>query len=81
MAETDFSSSSPLAGSFLTGLIYPCRRDALSRWPGPYLSVFAAATESLLCGCFILRSGLLCLWFLHQYDGAGYMYGNGKNMS
>ena len=71
MAKTDFSSSSPLAGSFLTGHIYPDHHDALSWWRVLYTFIFAAIPESLLCGCFTLRTGLFRLRFLHQYMGAG----------
>ena len=52
MAKTDFSSSSPLAGSFLTGYIHPVPRNVLLRWAGLYPSVFAIMAKSRLCGCF-----------------------------
>ncbi|HED33876.1 MAG TPA: hypothetical protein ENJ08_06615 [Gammaproteobacteria bacterium] len=57
MAKTDFSSSSPLAGSFLTGHIHPAPRNALLWWAGLYLSVFAITVKSRLCGCLPLRGG------------------------
>ncbi len=59
MAKTDFSSSSPLAGSFLTGHIHPVPRNALLRRAGLYPSVFAIMAKSRLCGCFTLRGGFL----------------------
>jgi len=70
MAKTDFSSSSPLAGSFLTGLICP---SAAMLCRGGLFCIrlfFAAMPESLLRRCFILRRGLLCLRFLHNDMGA-----------
>ncbi len=57
MAKTDFSSSSPLAGSFLTGYIHPAPRNVLLRRAGLYPSVFAIMSESRLCGCLPLRGG------------------------
>ncbi|HED33040.1 MAG TPA: hypothetical protein ENJ08_02330 [Gammaproteobacteria bacterium] len=70
MAKADFSSSSPLAGSFLTGHIYlpppwPALNPALAGGGDPVFLFFAVG-QSLLCGCFILRRGLLCLRFLHE---------------
>ncbi|HED35104.1 MAG TPA: hypothetical protein ENJ08_12975 [Gammaproteobacteria bacterium] len=59
MAKTDFSSSSPLAGSFLTGHIHPDPRNVLLRRSGLYLSVFAITVKSRLCGCLPLRDGFL----------------------
>ncbi|HED34900.1 MAG TPA: hypothetical protein ENJ08_11945 [Gammaproteobacteria bacterium] len=57
MAKTDFSSSSPLAGSFLTGHIHPDPRNALLRRSGLYPFIFTVVTESRLCGCFTLCGG------------------------
>ncbi|HED33091.1 MAG TPA: hypothetical protein ENJ08_02585 [Gammaproteobacteria bacterium] len=57
MAKTDFSSSSPLAGSFLTGHIHPAPAMLLLRRAGLYSFIFAIMAKSRLCGCFTLRGG------------------------
>ncbi len=52
MAKTDFSSSSPLAGSFLAGHIHPDPRNVLLRRAGLYSFIFAIMAKSRLYGCF-----------------------------
>ncbi|HED34233.1 MAG TPA: hypothetical protein ENJ08_08490 [Gammaproteobacteria bacterium] len=63
MAKTDFSSSSPLAGSFLTGHIYlpPLRPALILHWPVVAILyfLFFAVEQSLLCERFT-RAGVVC---------------------
>jgi len=61
MAKTDFSSSSPLAGSFLTDHTALAAVAAAGSVP---LYLIAAVWQSLLCGYFTLCAGLFCLQFL-----------------
>ncbi|HED33711.1 MAG TPA: hypothetical protein ENJ08_05755 [Gammaproteobacteria bacterium] len=65
MAKTDFSSSSPLTGTFLTGHIYPDPRNVLLRGSGLYSFIFAIMAKSRLCGCLPLRGGFFRLRFLY----------------
>ncbi|HED35127.1 MAG TPA: hypothetical protein ENJ08_13100 [Gammaproteobacteria bacterium] len=69
MAKTDFSSSSPLAGSFLTDHIHPGRRNALLRCAVLYIFICVIMTKSLLCGCFTLRDGFSSSAIFALIDG------------
>jgi len=50
LAKTDFSSSSPLAGSFLTGRIYPECRDTLLWWAALYTFIFKDSSVAASTG-------------------------------
>ncbi|HED34139.1 MAG TPA: hypothetical protein ENJ08_07990 [Gammaproteobacteria bacterium] len=77
MAKTDFSSSSPLAGSFLTGHIHPVPRNVLLRRAGLYPFIYAVVTESRLCGCFTLHGGFFSSAFFASVNA----HDNEANMS
>ncbi len=57
MAKTDFSSSSPLAGSFLTGHIHPVPPQCAVAAVRSVSIYFCNNGESRLCGCFTLHGG------------------------